>query len=370
MKIALVHDYLAQDGGAEEVLRQFHVLWPDAPIFVLFHKKGSVAGFDDADVRESFLAKFPFAKKRFRWLLPLMPMATERHDLREFDVVLSSTSAFAKGVITRPNAIHISYCHTPTRYLWSDTHEYLQSLPYNPLIKWVLPFLMHRLRVWDKSSVDRVDVFIANSKTVQARIKKYYRRDSQVIYPPVDVSSYPLSDSIDNYFLAGGRLVPYKRFDLIIAAFNRLGWPLTIFGSGPELASLQKMAKKNIVFVGRVSEEEKRRLMSRAKAFIHPQLEDLGITPLESMACGRPVIAYGKGGVTETVVPGKTGVFFERQTWSDMVNTLLAFDETMFNPADIRAHAEEFDVSVFTKKLTDLVTAAARHDLLPYDHRD
>ncbi len=351
MKIALVHDYLAQDGGAERVLKAFHELWPDAPIFVLFEKKGTVSGFENADVRESFLARLPFGKKKYQWFLPLMPLATERHNLHGFDVVLSSTSAFAKGVLTRPETLHISYCHTPTRYLWTDTHEYIADLRYNPVIKAALPRLIHHMRLWDKMSTDRVDHFVANSHTVRQRIQKYYRRDSDVMYPPVDTHVFRIANDLEPYFVTGGRLVPYKRMDLVIQVFNRLQWPLKIFGSGPEEERLRRMAKSNIQFVGRVSDEEKATLLRHAQAFIHPQIEDLGITPIEAMASGRPVIAYPVGGVTETVIPRKTGVFFSEQTWESLLDTLLSFDAHGWNSQAIRAHALKFSTDIFKQKM-------------------
>ncbi|OGH68944.1 MAG: hypothetical protein A3J66_00495 [Candidatus Magasanikbacteria bacterium RIFCSPHIGHO2_02_FULL_47_14] len=350
MKIALVHDYLAQDGGAERVLKAFHQLWPEAPIFVLFHDKGKVDGFEDATVKQSFIGKIPFAKKRYQWLLPWMPIATERHNLHDFDVVLSSTSAFAKGVLTRPDTLHISYCHTPTRYLWTDTHEYIEDLKYNRIIKAFLPPLIHRLRLWDRMSIDRVDYFVANSNTVRQRIQKYYRRESDIIFPPVDVDLFSVGDAKD-YYVTGGRLVPYKRFDLVVQAFNRLGWPLKIFGSGPELARLRKRARFNIEFVGRVTETEKADLLRHARAFIHPQLEDLGITPIESMASGTPVIAYGVGGVTETVLPGKTGVFFYRQNWEELLDALLNFDPHAWDRVHIRDHALKFSTDSFKRRV-------------------
>lgn len=356
MRIALVHDYLSQDGGAEKVLQAFHEIWPDAPIFVLFHDESQLKQFRDADVRQSFIRRLPFGKKKYQWYLPLMPMATERHNLHDFDVVLSSTSAFAKGVLTRPETVHISYCHTPTRYLWTDTHEYIADLKYNALIKAMLPRLMHKLRVWDKMSVDRVDHFIANSGTVAHRIQKYYRRGSDIIYPPVDFSSFSVADDIRDYFVTGGRLVPYKRFDLVVQVFNRLGWPLKIFGDGPELESLKKKAKRNISLVGRVSDEEKARLLRHARAFIHPQIEDLGITPIESMASGRPVIAYGVGGVTETVIPGKTGAFFYEQSWEALLDTLLEFDHTAWNGEEIRQWAEKFAKERFKDQVQKYVS--------------
>ncbi len=351
MKIALVHDYLSQDGGAERVLKAFHDLWPEAPIFVLFHDKEKLKGFENADIRQSFIAKLPLGKKKYQWYLPWMPLATERHNLHEFDVVLSSTSAFAKGVLTRPDTLHISYCHTPTRYLWTDTHEYIADLKYNRFIKAMLPRLIHRMRLWDKMSVDRVDHFIANSDTVRQRIFKYYRRESDILYPPVDTHQFHPTKEIGDYFISGGRIVPYKRFDLLVQAFNRLKLPLKIFGTGPEIERLKALAKPNIEFLGRVNDEEKAELLSRAKAFIHPQVEDLGITPIEAMAAGRPVIAYPVGGVTETVIPGKTGVFFPTQTWEAILDAVIHFDAGAWDSEEIRAHAQKFGVERFKDQM-------------------
>lgn len=351
MKIALVHDYLAQDGGAERVLKAFHELWPEAPIFVLFHDKEKIKDFQEAHIRESFLARMPGGKRRYQWYLPWMPLATERHNVHEFDVVLSSTSAFAKGILTRPETLHISYCHTPTRYLWTDTHEYIEDLKYNRVVKSVLPRLIHHLRLWDKMSVDRVDHFIANSGTVRKRISKYYRRESDIIHPPVDVHRFAIAPKVEDYFLSGGRLVPYKRFDLLVQTFNRLHTPLKIFGTGPEMQRLKAKAKPHIEFLGRVSDQEKVYLMSRAKAFLHPQIEDLGITPIESMAAGRPVIAYGVGGVTETVIPGKTGIFFNEQSWESLLDTIIHFDDQAWDSQNIREWAERFSVHSFKDRI-------------------
>ncbi len=356
MKIALVHDFLYQDGGAERVLEAFHEIWPDAPIYTLFHNKEKISRFKDADVRESFLRYLPFARTCYRWYLPLMPIATERYDLTGYDVVISSTSAFAKGIITNSDTVHICYCHTPTRYLWTDTHEYIEDLRLNSFIKKaLLPRLIHKLRLWDKMSVDRVDFFIANSRAVQQRIKKYYRRESDIIYPPITTKAFHTASTLGDYFITGGRLVPYKRFDLVIQTFNRLGTPLKIFGTGPEMDRLKKMARPNIEFLGRVSEEEKIQLLSRAKAFIHPQVEDLGLTPLESMACGRPVIAYGVGGALETVIPNKTGILFYEQTWETLLDTILHFDSEQWNGKEIRHWAERFDSEKFKQHMKDYV---------------
>lgn len=351
MKLALVHDYLAQDGGAERVLQAMHEVWPAAPIFVLFYDRARVPQFARATVHESFIARLPWGRKKYQWWLPLMPMATEKHNLHEFEVVISSTSAFAKGVLTRPETLHLSYCHTPTRYLWTDTHEYIAELKHSRLIKAFLPRLIHRLRLWDKMSADRVDYFIANSDTVRQRIAKYYRREADIIYPPVDTHQFQLAPELGNYFAAGGRLVPYKRFDLLIQVFNRLRWPLKIFGTGPDFEPLRAAARANIQFLGRIDDDAKARLLAQAKAFIHPQVEDLGITPIESMAAGRPVIAYPAGGATETVIPGLTGVFFKAQTWESLLDAVLHFDERAWDPARIREHAQRFSAANFKDRI-------------------
>lgn len=290
--------------------------------------------------------------------MPLMPAATERYDLSGYDVVLSSTSAFAKGVITRPETIHVCYCHTPTRYLWSDTHSYINELGLPSLIKKIVPLMLTSIRQWDRLSADRVDQFVANSDTVRGRIKKYYKRGSDVIHPPVDTHKYAIAPKVGNYYVAGGRLVAYKRFDIVVRAFNKLGIPLKIFGVGPEMDNLRKEAKKNIEFLGRVSEEEKSRLYGEAIAYLHPQEEDFGITPVEAMAAGRPVIAYRKGGATETVIENETGVFIEEQSWEELANQIIRFRQEDFNPHKIREHARKFDVNSFKRKIREYTERA------------
>jgi glycosyltransferase involved in cell wall biosynthesis len=356
MRVALVHDHLNQNGGAERVLLSLQALWPDAPTFTLvYDEKAFGTMFAGKDIRTSFLQHIPFSKKLFRYLLPLMPTATESYDLSEFDVVISSTSAFAKGIIPPPYGIHISYCHTPTRYLWTDAHSYVKELRAPRIVKWLLPLIQTQLRAWDQLAAQRVDHFIANSQTVEHRIKRYYQRDSIVIHPPVDTAAFTISHEPKRYFLAGGRLVSYKRFDLVVDAFNKLGRPLKIFGNGPELEALKKRAKPNIEFVGRVSNEERAELFQNAIAFIHPQEEDFGITPIESMAAGRPVIAWRRGGAVETIIDGKTGLFFDVQHWAELADTILHFDESKFKPHFIREHALTFDTEVFHKKMRALV---------------
>ncbi|MEY4723541.1 MAG: hypothetical protein RLZZ324_1054 [Candidatus Parcubacteria bacterium] len=359
MKIALVHDFLVQDGGAERVLKAFHDIWPDAPTFTLLYEPSKMhASFRKRDIRTSFLQRIPFASAWYKWFLPLMPAATEHHDLSGYDVVLSSASAFAKGVLTSPDQLHICYCHTPTRYLWSDAHGYLSEIGVPEPVRSLLPPIMSRLRVWDRAAADRVDRFIANSVTVRARIAKYYSRPADVIHPPVDTARFHAGTGRGGYYLAGGRLVPYKRFDIIVRAFNKLGLPLKIFGVGPEMARLRAMAKPNIEFLGKVSESLKPALYADAVAYMNPQEEDFGITAVEAMAAGRPVIAFGRGGGAETVVDGVTGVHMEEQSWEELAGSILRFDAAAFDPAAIRAHAKRYDVERFQTAMRAYVNRA------------
>lgn len=358
MKIALVHDHLAQDGGAEKVLQAFQEIWPDAPTYVVvYDPKSAHASFANKDIRTSFLQRLPFGVKRYQWYFPFMTTAVESYDLMEYDVVLSSTASFAKGVITRPDTLHICYCHTPTRYLWSDTHSYVQEVNAPRLVKWSLPFFLSYIRMWDKMAADRVDQFIANSKIVQERIQKYYKAPSDIIYPPVDIRKYSVGTTGD-YYLAGGRLVPYKRFDLIVDAFNRLGRKLKIFGDGPEMTNLQAQAGDNIEFVGKVSDTELEKLYQGALAFINPQLEDFGITMIEAMACGTPVIAYKEGGATEIIQQGVTGEFFNMQTWEDLADVIVKFEPQQYNAQQIRSRAEDFSLEQFKQQIKGYVESA------------
>jgi len=356
MKIALVHDHLTQDGGAERVLRVFREIFPDAPVYTLvYDKKKMGKEFDGKNIKTSFIQKIPGGVKKFKWFLPLMPLATEKHEMDDYDVVLSNSSALSKGVITRPESLHICYCHTPTRYLWTDTHLYIRELSHGSLVKKAVSLMLPRLRIWDRMAAERVDKFVANSKTVQKRISKYYGRGSDVIYPPVDVSGFKIYPNQENYFLAGGRLVPYKRFDLVVRAFNKLGIPLKIFGEGPESEKLQEMAKSNISFLGKVTDEEKKELYGKCLAFIHPQEEDFGLMVVEAMASGRPVVAYPKGGALETVVEGKTGTFFPDQSWESLAHTIIRFKPEEYRPEEIRAHAAQFDTGVFKDKIKNYI---------------
>ncbi len=356
MKIALIHEHLAQDGGAERVLRAFHEIYPEAPIFTLvYNKKQANKFFHDKDIRTSFIQKIPFGVRHYQWFLPWMPTAVEKYDLTDYDVVLSSCSAFAKGVITRPETKHICYCHSPTRYLWSDTYRYIDELHYPKFVKNLVSLFLPRIRLWDQLAAQRVDKFIANSDAVRQRIEKYYRQPSEIIYPPVEIEKFSISDKVYNYYITGGRLVPYKRFDLAIMAFNKLGMPLKIFGSGPEEKRLKKKAKMNIEFLGPVTDEKKAGLLKHAKAFINPQEEDFGITVIEAMASGRPVIAYAKGGALETVINGETGVHFQDQNWAALADTVIRFKTDSLDANKIRAQAENFRLEKFKEKIKSFI---------------
>ncbi len=362
MKVALVHDFLIQNGGAEAVLKIFAQMFPDAPIFTLvYDEKKMDPYFKDKKLISSFIQKIPLGKKKYQWFLPLMPLAIEQLNLMDYDLIISSSSAFANAVITNPEAMHICYCHTPTRYLWTDTYDYVRDLKYNRIVKKIIPFSLHKIRMWDRIAAERPNYILANSKCVQKRIKRYYNRDSEIIYPPVEIGKFSFSDNVEinksrGYFLIGGRLVAYKRFDMVVKAFNKLGMCLKVFGEGPEMGKLRKMARSNIEFLGRVSDEEKQNLYRGAIAFLNPQEEDFGITTIESMASGRPVIAFKRGGALETVIEGITGEFFIDQNWATLADRVMKFRPEKFEPSRIRAHAEKFNVDNFKSNIKEFIT--------------
>lgn len=351
MKVALVHDYLIQDGGAERVLLEFHRLFPRAPIFTLFYdKKQSHPEFQHAKIITSKLNELPFTPKYYEWYLPFMPHAIEQFNLSQFDVVISSSSTFAKGAIAGPNSKHICYCHSPTRFLWEERHNYVKELSHTGFIKKPLPYYLHKLRQWDVLAANRPDNLLTNSKTSQQRIKRYYRRDAEILYPPVDIKHIQPGKGLGTFWLAGGRLVAYKKFDLVVKAFSKLNLPLKIFGDGPEMKKLKTLAGPKTEFLGRVTEQQKIELYQNAIAYLYPQIEDFGITAVEAMAAGKPVIAYGQGGATESVVPGKTGHFMEFQCWEDIGNAVIRFNPSAFDPIAIRARAEEFSQQQFEQR--------------------
>lgn len=356
MRVALIHDFLTQYGGAEKVLEAFHEIWPEAPIYTLFYDKKSLGKkFQNWNIRVSPIQNLPFAVKHYRAYLALMPVAIERFDLRGYDLVISDSSAYSKGVLTHKNTKHICYCHSPTRYLWSDAYEYLEGLQgLEKLFKKFLPPLLTYLRNWDYLAAQRPDYFLTNSHFVAQRIKKYYHRDSTVIFPPVETDKFYISKDIDNYFLIISRFRPYKRIDLAIKAFNKLKTPLKIIGSGED-KTLRRIAKSNIEFLGSVSDQEKARYLAHCQALIHPQEEDFGIVAVEAMAAGRPVIAYKAGGALETVVDNVTGKFFDEQSWESLAEAVIKFKPEDYNSEKIRQHAMKFSVKRFQEELKDFI---------------
>ncbi|MBI2626679.1 MAG: glycosyltransferase [Parcubacteria group bacterium] len=359
MRIAIVHDYLTQFGGAERVLMALSEIFPEAPIFTLLyneHLTGHV--FKDKQIHTSFLQKLPWSHKIFRFLPWLMPLAIEQFDLASFDVVISISTSYAKGILTKPYTRHISYCSTPPRYLWHETHESLDEFAVPDFVKPFIPMILSYLRVWDFDASSRVDDFIANSENVKQRIKKYYNRDSFVIHPPVEAEKFVLSSEPREYFLMVGRMVPYKRFDIVVQAFQAPSFKLQdskllIIGDGPERQYLKRLASgsRNIHFLGLVSDSKLPQYYARAKAVIFPQEEDFGIVPLEAMASGTPVIAYRAGGVLETVIEDKTGLFFDDQTPESLKNAIIKFESMKFDPEQIRLHALKWDKSIFQTKI-------------------
>ena len=358
MRIALVHDHFAQEGGGEKVFKALTEMYPQAPIYTLLYNPEYInRHFPQRQIYGTVIQKLPFGVSKYQWYMPLMPTAIESLNLEDYEVVISSASSFAKGVIVRPDAAHFCYCHTPTRYLWHYSHQYLAELRLPRFLKQIVGWQVSHIRQWDKMATERVDHFIANSQTTQERIRKYYGRESAVIYPPVEVNKFNISQNIGNYFLAGGRFIPHKRLDLAIQAFNKLNIPLKIFGDGPDWKRLQKMARANVQFLGKITEEEKANLMSRCLAFIHPQEEDFGITAVEVLASGRPVIAYGRGGALETIRENVSGIFFHQQTWEELAGAVLRFlyHNYNFNPQVIKQSAERFNTNRFKQEIQDYI---------------
>ena len=356
MKIAFVHDYLIQYGGAERVLECFMEIWPEAPIYTLIYDEKKTHGrFKKRKIHTSYLQNVPFAKKHHRIFPPLMPMGIEQFDFSGYDIVLSDSSSFAKGAITPPETLHICYCHTPMRYAWDDCQKYIEEFGFPGFVKKIVPFFMNYIRVWDRLSAERPDTYVANSRFVASRIKKYYKKDSIVINPPVDVHRFSLSEKTGDYFLMVGRLMTYKRFDIVIEAFNRLGLQLKIIGRGPDMERLKKMAKPNIEFCGRLTDEELALVYSKARAFIFPQEEDFGIVAIEAMASGTPVIAFRGGDVVEHVREGKEGMYFEEQTPEAIIGALEKFKPESFDRKLIRERSLGFEREIFKEKIKNFV---------------
>jgi glycosyltransferase involved in cell wall biosynthesis len=360
LRIALVHDWLITLGGADRVLLALHEMFPQAPIYTALHDPRRLPGsFAGLPVRTSWLQRVPGARARHRSLLPAMPFAFRSFDLRAYDVVLSSSHACAHGVRVPPGAVHICYCHTPMRYAWDQQPAYLAALP--ALARPAAQMALAALRAWDRAAAQRVDYYIANSQYVAARIRAHYGREATVIYPPVDVeffTSSPLPSppqGEEGYFLVVSRLVPYKRVDLAVLACTQLGLPLVVVGDGPERVRLGAMAGPTVRFAGEVDDDTLRGFYRNCRALIFPGEEDFGIVPVEAQACGRPVVGYARGGLRETVVPGRTGTLFPAQTVESLRAVLGAFDPGRFDPQAIRAHAGQFSRQRFQQAITAFV---------------
>jgi glycosyltransferase involved in cell wall biosynthesis len=352
MKVAIVHYWLVGMRGGEKVVEALCDLYPEADVFThVWCPERISETIRSHRVQTTFINHLPFAKRHYQKYLPLMPLALEQLDLGGYDLVISSESGPAKGVLTSPDALHVCYCHTPMRYVWTGYHDYLAAA--GPLIRPLMPYLIHRLRQWDLMTATRVDHFIANSATVAKRIQRVYRREADVIHPPVDVDRFANDAPPGDDYLFISQLVPYKHADIAIEAFNRLGKPLIVAGDGEEFQRLKRMARPNVKLVGRCSDEQLKEYYTRSKALIFPADEDFGIVPVEAMAAGRPVLAFNRGGATETVVDGVTGLFFNEQTPESLMDAVSRFERTAsaFRPEVIRAHAAGFDADLFKDRL-------------------
>lgn len=360
MKTALIHDWLVTLGGAEKVLESIYEIYP-SPIFTLVKNDRNLIGtiFEKANIKTSFIQKLPKAKTFYRNYLLFFPLAIEQFDLSEYDIIISSSHAVAKGVLTNSNQLHICYCHTPIRYAWDLYHKYLNETGFSKGLKGFLTkFILHYIRIWDLTTVNRVDYFIANSKYVAKRIAKIYRRQATVIYPPVDIDKFEVFTKKENFFVTASRIVPYKKIDLIVEAFSQIpDKKLIVIGDGPDLKKIKRKAGKNIEFLGYQPFNNLKYYLQRAKAFIFAAEEDFGILPVEAQACGTPVIAYGRGGVTETVIENKTGLFFKEQSVESLINTIKHFEkvEDRFDPLEIRKNAERFNKERFKKEFKSFV---------------
>lgn len=361
MKKALIHDWFSTYAGAEKCIESFTNIWNDFEIY------GLIDFLSDADrdkilkgkyAHTSFVQRLPFAKKKYRNYLPLFPFAIEQFDLSGYDVVLSSSHAVAKGVLTHSNQLHISYVHTPIRYAWDLYHQYLYESGLNHGLKGILAkYFLHKIRLWDVSTANRVDHYIANSHYIARRIKKAYGKSSDVIYPPVDIYKFALRESKSDFYLTASRMVPYKKIDLIVEAFSQTDKKLLVIGDGPDMGKIKSKASKNIELLGFADDKTMADLMGQAKAFVFAAEEDFGITPVEAQACGTPVICFGRGGTLETVKEGISGLYFMEQNIRELLATVDKFEQSYdkFEPIKIRENSLKFSRARFESEIKSYV---------------
>mgnify|MGYP001799416074 CR=1 FL=1 len=343
MRVALVHYWLTNMRGGERVLETLCEMFPQADIYTHVVDRSKLSDtLNRHEIKTTFISKLPFATSQYQKYLPFMPRALEELDLTDYDLVISSESGPAKGVITSPDAFHLCYCHSPMRYIWDLYPHYYGTA--GLLARQVFPGIAHRLRTWDVTSAARVDQFVANSNFVSRRIQKFYRRDSEVVFPPVAVSEFAKAqtDGPGEYYLAAGEMVGYKRFDLVVDAFTRLNKPLVVVGDGEQKKALEQAAGPNVQFLGRVDFSELKARFGACKALVFPGEEDFGMVPVEVMAAGRPVIAYGKGGALDTVIDKTSGILFHEQTVESLIAAVETFEATTFDAKVLQAHADQF----------------------------
>ncbi len=362
MKVALIQDWLTVIGGSEYVFKEIASLFPEADIYTLVAREETIKslGLEQHKVTTSFIQKLPFAKTKYRNYLPLFPLAVEQFDLSSYDLIISSSHAVAKGVLTHSGQVHVCYCHSPMRYAWDLYHQYIKESGLDKGIKgFFAKLVLHRIRQWDIISTNRVDYFISNSNYIGKRIKKIYNRESVTIYPNVAVEDFEVCLEREDFYFTCSRLVPYKKIDLIVKAFNNMpDKQLIVIGDGPDFKKIKKLAAANIVMMGYQPFEVLKHYLSKAKAFVFAAEEDFGILPVEAQACGTPVIAYGKGGLTETVIENYTGVYFTEQTESSIVEAISFFENNLkiFNPVEIAKHASLFSSKRFKQELNNYLS--------------
>ena len=361
MKKALIHDWFSTYAGAEKCVESFTNIWDDFEIYSL------IDFLSDADrnkilkgkrAHTSFIQKLPFAKDKYRNYLPLFPLAIEQFDLSSYDVVLSSSHAVAKGVLTHSNQLHIAYVHTPIRYAWDLYHQYLRESGLDRGLKGMLAkYFLHKIRLWDASTANRVDHYVANSRYIARRIQKTYGKPSDVIYPPVDVDKFTLREAKEEFYLTASRMVPYKKIDLIVEAFSQTDKKLLVIGDGPDMAKIKSKAGKNVELLGFADDKTMADLMGRAKAFVFAAEEDFGITPVEAQACGTPVICFGRGGARETVLDGESGLYFMEQNTKELLAAVAKFEQNYdkFEPAKIRENSLKFSRARFEAEIKSYV---------------